>query len=417
MTANRKSNRRSKANADTGQEGSDTTHAAAGSHPDVVIALLGALMDAEPAVRAAAAKGLQGTAGSHPEVRSALLGALTDADPWVREAAARGLAEVGRHDPEVRRALLGARTDADPRVREAAAQSLAGVEESYPVMPRGIIGRTSGEQTPDQASTSEQRDQQQTSSRAGALHLRIMEDPLTAASVSVILQVLTRLHTKCWLMAQGRLDDLIRYCQTYDPSLEEEAHLVITKMRHNSPLEFDLGVGPKSIAEAMEIATQLRQRVRQRALENTQLEQKIEHEAQQVQAALADMEQAHRLAAEKAQIDRLQAEQALRLEAEKAELAHQQALLDLRMQEVALTQAQVAAQRAALALQGEMMNLALEFAGKMVDTMRPGCDPSTRGILIQTLLPQMLQLASGKEQLFMLPLAPPTDAASTGEPH
>src|SRR5881275_2888524 len=43
------------------------------------------------------------------------------------------------------------------------------------------------------------------------LHIRIIEEPLTAQNLTTIISTLTELYTKCWLIAQGRFPDLINY--------------------------------------------------------------------------------------------------------------------------------------------------------------------------------------------------------------
>ena len=49
------------------------------------------------------------------------------------------------------------------------------------------------------------------------------------------------------------------------------------------------------------------------------------------------------------------------------------------------------------------VNFALEVAGKMVDTLHPGMDAATRAMLVQTLIPNLLQIANGQELKIALP--------------
>jgi hypothetical protein len=136
-------------------------------------------------------------------------------------------------------------------------------------------------------------------------------------------------------------------------------------------------------------------------LKNEQLAEEIRQKGQQVQAALADQEQTRQLVAEKADLERQQ-----------AEVARQKALLDLEMQRVELLKAQLEAQRLQLTYEAERVSVALELAGKMIDRLRPNVDELTRAMLIQTLLPELLQLGNAKGlQLPLLP-ADPADGSA-----
>ncbi|HYT45563.1 MAG TPA: CRISPR-associated ring nuclease [Methylomirabilota bacterium] len=72
------------------------------------------------------------------------------------------------------------------------------------------------------------------------LHIRIVEDPLTMQNLTTIISALTELHTKCWLLQEGRIADLTEYSQKGNPQFDKEAALIITKLTHNSPTWFDL---------------------------------------------------------------------------------------------------------------------------------------------------------------------------------
>src|SRR5690348_16916734 len=45
------------------------------------------------------------------------------------------------------------------------------------------------------------------------LRIRIIEDPLTAHNLNMIIAAVTDLHTRCWLIEQYRLADLMNYAQ------------------------------------------------------------------------------------------------------------------------------------------------------------------------------------------------------------
>jgi hypothetical protein len=322
--------------------------------------------------------------------------------------------------------LLQALTDAHPYVPWRAAESLelmntaTGVvaasvklETVRPHPVQAALSPSSGEKLARPSSLLTESE---------TLVIRVMEEPLTAQDLVRTLSGLTRLHTTCWLMAQGRFNELIQYSQTHDPRLEEEAHLVIEEMRHNSPLEVKLDPGLKAVAEALQIAidglAQAKQRHRDAMLKNEALAAEIRQKEQQVQAALTDQKQARRVAAEKAELERKQTEQMLQLEKEKAELeqqqtevAYQKALLDLQIQQVELLKAQVELQKAQLAFEVERVNQALELAAKMVDRLQPGAEPAVRTMLMQTLLPDLLQLGSATGLQLVASLPKPGESA------
>ena len=103
------------------------------------------------------------------------------------------------------------------------------------------------------------------------LYIRITENPLTAENVNTFLSAIVGLHTKCWLLSQGRLADLIEYGQTRDLRFVQEADLAISKLSHNSPLEAKIDVGEglvKAITDAIERMLTIGFTRRQRDLEN-----------------------------------------------------------------------------------------------------------------------------------------------------
>jgi len=89
------------------------------------------------------------------------------------------------------------------------------------------------------------------------IRIRIVQEPLTAHNLTLILSSLTNLHTKCWLIAKRRFADLIEYTQTHDSRYTEEANLVIGRITHNSPADIKLNVNAdaslQGLAEAIKI--------------------------------------------------------------------------------------------------------------------------------------------------------------------
>jgi len=91
------------------------------------------------------------------------------------------------------------------------------------------------------------------------LHIRIEEEPLTASHLSETLNTFISLYAKMWLLQQGRFDDFLRYTESKDRQLEEEAHLLIAELKYNSPadIKFNIDISPKSFVEALQMLIDL----------------------------------------------------------------------------------------------------------------------------------------------------------------
>ncbi len=207
----------------------------------------------------------------------------------------------------------------------------------------------------------------ETTSPTSALRIRVIEEPLTPYNLTTIISALTELSTKFWLIANGRLAELIEYAQTHDVRFVEEAGLVITKITYNSPLDITFSspnFDPKNIADAVVTTidgiTQRKARLEQAELEN--------------QA--------------KAQAIKL-AEQKAGQEQQMAALEREKQALEIEKQRLALLQQQ-------LDLQKQGIEYALEIAKKTVDLLHPNADDATKGMIMQALLPNILQLQNGK---------------------
>jgi uncharacterized protein YjbI with pentapeptide repeats len=72
-----------------------------------------------------------------------------------------------------------------------------------------------------------------------AIRIRIVEEPLTAYNLSLIISNLTELTTKLWLVSKGRFADLIEYVQTRNNEFGEEAHTIVSSITYNSPINID----------------------------------------------------------------------------------------------------------------------------------------------------------------------------------
>jgi len=221
------------------------------------------------------------------------------------------------------------------------------------------------------------------------LGVRIIEEPLTAQNFAIIISALTELHTKCWLIVKDRFGDLIEYTQTRNPRFSEEAHLVIERIAHNSPLELKLNPGVKEIAEALKEAIDAVSQAHVR-YERGQLENEAQRLANE--AAALKMKQ-DELAVQSSLKDK---EQARQIETQQAELNRQKALLEIQKQQLEVEQQQVVLQRAMLESEHQRVSLAFETASRIVERVAPDADAANKAMLIQSLLPQLLQLESGK---------------------
>lgn len=227
---------------------------------------------------------------------------------------------------------------------------------------------------------------------AEILRIRIMEEPLTAQNLATIISSLTELHFKSWLIQQGRFSDLINYGQTRDLHFTKEANLVIGKFIRFSPALIELLLNPATLATAatasvtlagaLKIAidnvgqTPLRYRATELENRKKELDIKIrEQEAQQTQ----------QIATQKAELDK----QKTQLELAKQQLEIQEQLLEL--------------QKKSLEVERDRIEIALETASKMVDTLHPGVDTVTKGMLVQPLLPTLLQLSTAEGLELALP--------------
>jgi hypothetical protein len=172
------------------------------------------------------------------------------------------------------------------------------------------------------------------------LRIGFEEEPLKAQSLISVISALTDLHTKCWLIEHERFDDFIEYAEIHDTRFAEEANLVIASITHNSPTIIDLLLGSASIAAAMKLAID------------------------------AVVQTPHRLKAKK-------------LENEKKELDLDKERWDF---------------------QQKRINDSIEVARKVIQTVRPDIDQTTKANLIQHFLPTY----SGVESIKVLEIHLPS---------
>lgn len=82
--------------------------------------------------------------------------------------------------------------------------------------------------------------QQPTEDSTTTISLYILEDPLTARNMATIVSALTELHTKLWLLQEGRTLDFTLYTKLGLHRFEDEAPLIINRLTYNSPAWMEL---------------------------------------------------------------------------------------------------------------------------------------------------------------------------------
>jgi class 3 adenylate cyclase len=209
----------------------------------------------------------------------------------------------------------------------------------------------------------------------GRFSLRLAEDPLTARSMSLLVTALTDLHTRCWLIQAGRFEELARYGITRDPELVREANLLVTSISHHSPLEVKVDISPQALAEAIktgvETAALTGARRKQAELENRGRELELKIKALEAEQAAA------------------QREQEIELQRRERELAQREKEVEIERNRLELerTRLQLVQQRLELQVQ------AMETATKLIPLLYPNVSDDARPLLIQTLVPSLLQFS------------------------
>jgi hypothetical protein len=198
------------------------------------------------------------------------------------------------------------------------------------------------------------------------VHFRIIEEPLTPQNLALAFTTLTELATKFWLIAKRRLPDLIEYTQTHDIRFANEAGSAIAWATYNSPFSFGFQVDKvvPSVADAlMTVVNGLSQR------------------------------KAH---VEKLELDNQAAEQKIKEDEKRSELEQTKEQLAIERERVALLRETMEAQK-----QG--IEYAIEITKTLVDITYPNADIETKGMIITTLLPGVLQLDNVRGLQLVLP--------------
>jgi len=216
------------------------------------------------------------------------------------------------------------------------------------------------------------------------LHLRIVDEPLTPYNLAIAFTALTELTTKFWLISKRRFDDLVEYSQTHDVRFANESGSIITRVSYNSPFNFDwkVDLSAPSVAEALV----------------TTLDGIKQRDTRQQKAELENLAKAQKIEEDK----------------QKAEHAQKMAELDRKIKELEFQERQsvfmfkLEQQRAELLERTlEMLNknrdLGIENAGNVANILLQNADAAARTMLIQLLLPNILQLQEVKGLELALP--------------
>lgn len=172
-------------------------------------------------------------------------------------------------------------------------------------------------------------------SNSPTVRVRIIEEPLTVSNVRTIFSFLTDFSVKCWLIAKHRFADLIKYTQTHDERFAEEAQLAITKIVYTPHFTMDWKVDKStpSVVKALVAAFDGIVQIQKR-LEKVDFENQAERQ-------------------------------------QKDDYSNQIGLLEREKQE-------------------------LEIVSEVVTTLQPAVDQGTRAMLVQMILPNLLQFYKGK---------------------
>lgn len=236
------------------------------------------------------------------------------------------------------------------------------------------------------------------------LRIRITEEPLSAENFATIINNLTELHSKLWLVQQGRFSDLIEYSRDGDKVFAPEVKLVIADLTFHSPVEVEFGtvvLSPIIVSAAIKAIVQVF-KIAIDAINKAPYKDKQE----KLRAELLEKEL-------KLKEERIEAvHNRSQVSAEQAELEKQKTLLELERQRLLM---QIDIQKARLELDKERVDFALDLADKVVDRLYPEADEATRSMVARTLLPEFLELGRANGLELALPSAPDTTNTKQGQ--
>jgi len=230
-----------------------------------------------------------------------------------------------------------------------------------------------------------------------AIRIRIDADPLSVTDFSTFLSALSDLHARCWLLQNGRFADVADYAAGRHPRILREANLTIRRMSMNSPLNFDINLNPKTLAESITVGIDSMSQAgaRKRAAE-------IEVEKRELEVADEAAKRVQELEIARRDADLRQAaeRQRLQIETDQAELARREREVGLAEKLLALDTRRIEAETARLRAQQELMKAQLELADqatataeRLVGILRGGSvGPEALPFLTKLLEPPLLQI-------------------------
>ena len=212
--------------------------------------------------------------------------------------------------------------------------------------------------------------------RPVVMRIRVDADPITVTDLSALLSALADLHARCWLLEAGRFDDLADYAAGRRPQLLREANLTIRRMGMNSPLNFDINLNPKTLAESIAVGIDsmshagARKRVAELEVEERELEVADEAARRVQELEIARRDAQLRQEAEQQQL-RIEADQAA-LDKREREVAVAEKLLILETRRIEAETARLRAQQELMKAQLELADQATATAERLVGILRGG---------------------------------------------
>ena len=210
---------------------------------------------------------------------------------------------------------------------------------------------------------------QVTAKTTSDLHLRLTEEPLTLHNLSTAFYALTKLSTKCWLIAKGRFADLTEYTQTHNRQFDEESGLIISSITYNSPINIKLKFSLESVAKAVKIIINTiidtKARKEKLELENKRLILEIKEKEQEIAVKTAN-----------------------------GRIENQKTLIELYDQQLELKRKQI-----------DLLDYASEKVPKIVEMLNPNAGIEDRKIASNSLVKSILGLgeANGLELVLFVP--------------
>jgi hypothetical protein len=205
---------------------------------------------------------------------------------------------------------------------------------------------------------------------------------------------------------------VITYTQTRDPHLAQEAHIVVSRMTHNSPLEAKVDVkADVSATNVSEAITKLINGVTQAPTELKLKKLELAQKKQDMDLELAQKTQDREIAAREAALRERETTQQIEQIDKQFQLEQERLRLELEEQRTAIEKDRLENEKVRLAiieqqleLQKKMYEYALQLAENTVGMQQPNLDPQAKSMLTQALVGNILQL---QEVNGLAPALPP----------